>query len=221
MTWKDIKTVSLVSGGLDSIVMLHLLKQQEYIQTALIVDYDQKHRKEIDHAISEARELRIPYQVVTISGAGLFKSALTVSSMGIPSGAYTAESMATTIVPNRNAVFCNLAASLAISLGYDGIAIAVHAGDHELYPDCRPEFIDALRKLLEAATGKPLLVITPFIQWSKADIVTKGSELRVPMGSTWSCYEGRERHCGVCGTCVERKRAFIQAHVFDFTLYER
>ncbi len=218
---QGVKLVSLVSGGLDSTVMLHLLKSQGYTQMALIVNYGQKHRKEIDYAMSAARRSRIPYEVVFIRGGELFKSALTVSDMPIPTGVYTTENMTTTVVPNRNAVFGNLAASLAISLNYDGIALAIHTGDHELYPDCRPEFIGALRNLLEVATGKPLLVVTPFITWDKTSIVMEGSKLGVSMVSTWSCYEGRQKHCGVCGTCTERRKAFKQAGISDFTLYEQ
>ncbi len=217
---KRVKIVSLISGGLDSIVMLHLLKSQGYTQMALIVDYGQKHSKEMNYAISAARKSGTPHRLAIVKGTGLFKSALTVSGMPIPTGVYTTENMSTTVVPNRNAVFGNLAASLAISLGYDGIAMAIHAGDHELYPDCRPKFVEALRNLLEVATGKPLLVLTPFITWDKTSIVMEGSKLGVSLVSTWSCYEGRQQHCGVCGTCVERKRAFAKAYISDLTSYE-
>ncbi len=218
---KGVKLVSLISGGLDSTVLLHLLKSQGCIQTALIVDYGQKHVKEVDFAISAARRLEIPYEVVAIRGGGLFKSALTIPEMEISAGKYSTESMAATVVPNRNAVFGNLAAALAISLDYDGIALAIHAGDHELYPDCRPKFVAALTELLWVATDTPLLVYAPFITWDKASIVMAGHELGVDMEKTWSCYEGRRQHCGVCGTCIERKEAFVKANVLDATVYEQ
>lgn len=215
------RLVTLVSGGLDSVTLAHLLKMRGHEQVLLFVDYAQRHLIEHRYACKCAERLGLELQSVVISGGGIFESALTDLRMEIPIGPYTLESLAATVVPNRNAVLANLAAALAVSLEFDGIALAIHTGDHEVYPDCRPEFIEALQVLLRTATGRPRFrVAAPFLYWRKHKIVVAGHRLSVPFEDTWSCYQGGNLHCGLCSTCVERKTAFEEAKVKDPTRYE-
>ena len=215
------RLVTLCSGGLDSVTLAHLLKARGHEQMLLFVDYDQKHLVEHRYACKCADRLELRLEGVVISGGGIFESALTNPKHEIPLGPYTPESLAITVVPNRNAVLANLAAALAVSFNYDGIALAIHAGDHEVYPDCRPKFAEALQVLLQVATGqKTFRVATPFLHWRKHEIVTAGDRVGVPFKETWSCYQGRMLHCGVCSTCIERKEAFKVAGVNDPTEYE-
>jgi len=212
------KLVTLCSGGLDSVTLAYMLKDLEHEQLLLHIQYGQKHSKEIYLVGKAAKELDCPLKVVAVLGA-FGSDALTNSSIEVPAGKYSPENLAVTVVPNRNAIFANIAASLAVSLGYDGIALAVHGGDHEVYPDCRPKFIRSLKRFLYVATGGELEVYAPFVNVPKADIVSLGTSLGVPFADTWSCYRGGELHCGKCGTCVERREAFKAAGVEDPTVY--
>jgi 7-cyano-7-deazaguanine synthase len=190
-------------------------------QTLLFINYGQRHLKEHFGAMRCSEELGVPLKNVAITGETIFKSALVDPKLEIPSGEYTPESLAVTVVPNRNSVMANLAAALAVSLNYDGIAMAMHAGDHAVYPDCTPGFVSALEGLLCLATNNiQFKVVAPFVNKSKREIVTLGAELGVPFEYTWSCYQGGALHCGMCSTCQERKNAFEMAHIPDPTEYE-
>ena len=213
------KLVNLCSGGVDSTTLAYMLADLGDAQTLLFVHYGQKHIKEHFSADACARDLGVYLVNVAITGAAIFRSALVSPDLEIPSGSYAPENLAATVVPNRNSIMANLAAALAVSLDYDGIALAVHAGDHVVYPDCTPGFMGALERLLRIATGRRLEVFAPFINHSKADIVALGAALGVPFEKTWSCYRGGELHCGVCSTCIERKGAFLEANVVDPTEY--
>jgi len=210
--------VTLCSGGLDSVTLAHLLHSQGHMQELLFIDYGQRHITEYHYAYKCAADLGLHISDVEIRGQ-IFSSALTDFDVAVPSGEYTPETLSTLVVPNRNAIFANLAAALAVSRGYDGIALAVHGGDHEVYPDCRPSFIASLRRFLEVSTGISLEVSTPFVHRSKAQIVEIGLGLNVPFEHTWSCYKGGDKHCGVCPTCRERIAAFEGYE--DPTEYER
>jgi len=141
---------------------------------------------------------------------------LTDSSVEVPHGHYAAETMKATVVPNRNMIMLSVAAGLAVAEGAKVIACGVHAGDHAIYPDCRPEFINSIEKTIQLANALPSLRIeTPFIGKTKADIVKIGTKLKVPYESTWTCYEGGRIACGRCGTCVERLASFSEAGVED------
>lgn len=213
------KLVTLCSGGLDSTTLVYYLAR-DHTQMLLFVHYGQKHVKEHFGAMKCADDLGVHLVNVAITGAAIFRSALISTNLEIPSGKYAPENLAATVVPNRNSVMANLAAALCVSLDYDGIALAVHAGDHAVYPDCSPEFIHALQSLLTIATGRPLRVEAPFLYNTKSQIVFQGAMLGVPFEKTWSCYKGGELHCGVCSTCIERKQAFVEAGVEDPTEYE-
>ena len=219
MTEKGVVVVH--SGGLDSTVLLYHLKDLGYILNALSINYGQRHLKELNASELVCKRLKVPRFETYISKELFRGSALTTEEGGgpsVPEGHYAAESMKATIVPNRNMVLLSLASAYAMSLGYPGIAYAAHAGDHAIYPDCRPAFASKMKMLLYE-TNK-IILMNPFLGRDKTWIVRRGVELSVPFELTWSCYNGRQYHCGVCGTCVERREAFKLAGVKDPTKYE-
>jgi len=218
-------TVAVVSGGLDSTVMAYALRAEGHRLHAISFDYGQRHRKELDCARDLAADLGAPWELVDLRAAGITRllagSALTDESIEVPEGHYADESMRVTVVPNRNAVMLALACALAVSIGAGAVAFAVHAGDHPIYPDCRPEFVAAFEAMERVAMQGmvELRILAPFVQLTKEDIVRLGAGHDVPFERTWSCYKGGELHCGRCGTCHERREAFTLAGVADPTVY--
>jgi 7-cyano-7-deazaguanine synthase len=150
----------------------------------------------------------------------LFSGSALTDGGTIPNGHYADASMSATVVPNRNAVMLALAYAAAVSQSAYAVAIGVHAGDHPVYSDCRPEFIDAFDVMERAATDKQIELLSPFVNKTKSEIVKIGFSLGIDYARTWSCYNGRIKHCGECGTCVERKEAFLLANIQDPTEYE-
>lgn len=217
--------ISIVSGGLDSVVMAHLLRAEGHNLHLLSFDYGQRHKKELEYSRLCATRLNATHNVIDLQSVGgvLGGSALTDNSIAVPHGHYAAPSMAITIVPNRNAIFLAIAYGVAVAQNAQLVATAVHAGDHFIYPDCRPDFItsfDAMQRVAVEGCGDANLKLhAPFVQKTKAEIVQIGAGLKVPFEETWSCYEGLDVHCGRCGTCVERKLAFEEADVSDPTEY--
>lgn len=219
------RVVTTLSGGLDSVTLAHLLSAEGIDLIALSFDYGQRHAKEVQFAARCADLLGAEHEIVNLRpvGALLTGSALTDASVDVPEGHYTDASMASTVVPNRNAIMLSIAVGVAVARGADAVATAVHAGDHAVYPDCRPEFIAAIEH--EALVGNEgfihegFRVLAPFLHQTKAEIVRRGADLDVPFADTWSCYVGGPQHCGRCGTCVERREAFEQAGVVDPTQY--
>lgn len=222
------EAVVLLSGGLDSTTLLYEALDRhpnDLIQT-LSFNYGQRHRKELDIARASAERVSVAWSEIDLRSLGelLTGSALSDESVAVPHGHYAAETMVQTIVPNRNSIMLNCAVGVAISQGATLVYAAMHTGDHFIYPDCRPEFIEALNYCIRVANAQvegPRMprVYAPFIEWSKADIVRRGDSYDVPFAETWSCYEGGDIHCGRCGTCVERAEAFYLAHVEDPTEY--
>lgn len=215
------KIVAIASGGLDSTVMVYALRAEGHELALLTFDYGQRHRKEIEFACKTAERLGLSHEVVNIRDVSrLLRSALTTPDIPVPEGPYAPGTMQHTVVPNRNAIFLSIAAGYALSIGFEGVALAVHAGDHPVYPDCRPSFIQAFEHMVRIATDSDLWILAPFVNKKKEEIVALGARLGVPFEDTWSCYRGGERHCGVCPTCLERKEAFRRAGVPDPTVYE-
>jgi 7-cyano-7-deazaguanine synthase len=216
------KALVLFSGGLDSTVLATQLKAEGSETRLLSIDYGQRHARELKRAEQIAQALELPQQVLRLPDLGplLGGSSLTDEKVELPEGHYAEESMKATVVPNRNMILLALAGGHALSIGFDTIAYAAHAGDHTIYPDCRPEFADAMETALGLADWEKLSLHRPFVHLSKTDLVKKGAELDAPLHLTWSCYAGREIHCGKCGTCVERKEAFALAKIPDPTEYE-
>lgn len=224
------KTITILSGGMDSATMAFLLDQDQE-QTFLSFQYGQKHSKEIESArkVVEAlwknKERPRPFYIIDISDFALLSpSALTTPTRDIPEGHYAENNMAQTVVPNRNALFLSLAWASACFHKADSIAYGAHAGDHVIYPDCRIEFYEALTQALRLGTEgthQPGLSINaPFIQMTKAEIVSKGLSLGVPFELTWTCYKGGDISCGRCGSCVERLQAFAENGVEDPLEYQ-
>ncbi len=218
------RAVAVVSGGMDSVTLAYMLDFEGYDLHLISIDYGQRHAKEIGYARRCAERLGASFDVVDISEVGRLLGGSTLTDdIDVPHGHYAAENMAVTMVPNRNAIMLSIAYGVAVARKAALVAAAVHAGDHYVYPDCRPDFIKAFdrmqRKAVEGFGEESLYLHAPFIGKTKAGIVEVGVELGVPYGDTWSCYEGGELHCGQCGTCTERKEAFELAGVPDPTEY--
>lgn len=203
------KTLLIYSGGMDSTTLLYWLQMIGRDVLTLGINYGQKHGKELEYAERLTTRLNIPFKVADLSALRplLSGSSQTDDNVPVPEGHYAAESMKLTVVPNRNMIMLATAAGYGMSQGCDTVAYAAHAGDHAIYPDCRPEFADALDGALRLADWKPIRLERPFIQYTKSDIARIGRLLEVPFNETWSCYKGGELHCGKCGTCVERREA--------------
>lgn len=216
------KTVVICSGGLDSVTLAHKVAQEQTLDALITFDYGQRHKKELDFARLCANDLGVKHHVIDISNVGklLSGSALT-DDVAVPDGHYAEETMKITVVPNRNAIMLSIAYGVAASCGAERVAAAVHGGDHFIYPDCRPDFINAFETMQNYALDgvAQIKLYTPFVTISKAEIVSIGSKLNVSFEKTWSCYKGGEVHCGRCGTCVERIEAFVLAGVNDPTSY--
>lgn len=213
-------SVIIVSGGLDSITLLY--DKAETIALAISFDYGQNHgNKELPYAKYHCQKLGIPHITIPLTFMHqYFKSSLLEGAEAIPEGHYEEENMKSTVVPFRNGIMLAIATGIAESHELKRVYIANHGGDHTIYPDCRPEFIDAMDKATSAGTFVDVRVEAPYTNISKADIVRRGTALGIDYAKTWSCYKGSEMHCGKCGTCVERKEAFANAGVEDPTEYE-
>jgi len=216
-----VKTIVIVSGGMDSVTLAFKLAAKGHDLYVLAFDYGQRHRKELMFAAMCAEQLDAKFSLVDLSHLGrlLPGSALTDKSVLVPDGHYEADSMAVTIVPNRNAIMLSIAAGIAVANDVDTVAIGIHAGDHAIYPDCRLDFLIAFEKMVRLATDTDLAVIAPFVNKRKCDIVKEGESLGVSWLHTWSCYKGGHLHCGTCGTCIERQEAFQLSGVNDPTIY--
>jgi 7-cyano-7-deazaguanine synthase len=223
---KNLKIILLASGGIDSTTLIYDLRSVGADVTLVSCDYGQRHRRELAAVAAVASELGLRRHLVDLSSVGALLSggALTDATVEVPDGYYTDESMRITVVPNRNALMLDVAVAVAVVAKADAVAFAPHAGDHVVYPDCRPGFVEAFGRSARAANEGYLpdgfAVLAPYLEWTKTDIIRRGADLGVPFGLTWSCYRGGEVHCGACGTCVERREAFQRAGVPDLTLYQ-
>ena len=217
------KTLVICSGGLDSVTLAYKVAVEHELLGLVSFDYGQRHKKELSFAAKAAQNLGVSHDIIDIANVGklLSGSALT-DDVDVPDGHYAEESMKITVVPNRNAIMLTIAYGVASSRNADAIGTAVHGGDHFIYPDCRPDFIQSFETMQNHALEglSNIKLYTPFVEISKADIAAEGARLNVPFADTWSCYKGGELHCGRCGTCVERIEAFDIAGVNDPTQYE-
>jgi len=215
------KVVVLCSGGMDSVTALHWAKREHVTTAAVSFDYGAKHNhREIPCAAEQAGRLGVRHEVIALDFINrLFASDLLRSGGAVPDGHYEAANMKQTVVPFRNAIMLSIACGFAESVGAGGLVIAAHGGDHAIYPDCREEFMRAMGDAMRRGTYAGIELLRPFIAMNKAAIVRAGAPLGVDFSRTWSCYKGGEVHCGACGTCVERREAFIEAGVPDPTVY--
>ncbi|SDG66075.1 7-cyano-7-deazaguanine synthase QueC [Pelagibacterium luteolum] len=216
------KTIVICSGGLDSVSLAHKVAAEQTLTGLVSFDYGQRHSKELGFAAACAQRLGVPHQIIDIRDIGrqLSGSALT-DDVAVPDGHYAEESMRITVVPNRNAIMLTIAFGVAAARHDEAVGVAVHGGDHFIYPDCRPDFIDAFQAMQNHALDgyADVRLYAPFVNISKADIVTEGARHLTPFDQTWSCYKGGDVHCGRCGTCVERREAFDLARLQDPTEY--
>lgn len=216
------KVVVLCSGGMDSVTALHWARWRHDVRVALSFDYGAKHNhREIPLAAAQARIVGVPHRVIPLDFIGkLFASDLLKTGGEIPEGHYADANMQRTVVPFRNGIMLAAATGLAESVGAEAVVIAAHTGDHAIYPDCREDFMAAMGGAMRHGTYAGVHLLRPFIALTKGGIVTEGARLGVDFAQTWSCYKGGATHCGKCGTCVERREAFIEAGVVDPTVYE-
>ncbi len=217
------KTIVVCSGGLDSVTLAHKIAAERTLTRLVSFDYGQRHIKELKYARLCATRLMVPHEVVDIADVGRLLTGSALTSGGtVPEGHYAKETMRATVVPNRNAIMLAVAFGIAAADDADAVAAAVHGGDHFIYPDCRPAFVEAFETMQRHALDglAKISFHTPFLRMSKTDIVREGSRLDVAFAETWSCYKGGALHCGRCGTCVERREAFHLADVDDPTPYE-
>lgn len=215
--------VAIVSGGLDSSTMLwHLEDKKIKIVEALSFDYGQRHRKELYHVKKIIEKFskefyEINHQTVNVSSINslIAKGSIT-STEEVPKEMYDTATQRKTIVPNRNMIFISISAGRAVTVGASHVAYAAHASDYEVYPDCRPEFIEAMDQALYLGNlWDPVRLYAPFQHNTKGDVVKRGLETHAPLELTWSCYEGKERPCLECGTCLERTESFLNNDIQD------
>lgn len=220
------KALVVCSGGLDSVTLAYKVANQGSLASLLSFNYGQCHLKELDFARQCADQLGVNHTIIDLSQVGEhLTSALTPTTKNntlIPEGHYAESSMQATVVPNRNAIMMTIAYGLAASQQADTVAMAVHGGDHFIYADCRPDFINAFAamQMLALEGVANISLYTPFLHQDKSDIVREGTKQNVPFAQTWSCYKGLAKHCGRCGTCVERREAFHLANEIDPTFYK-
>ena len=211
------KALLIYSGGLDSTTLLYEYKDS--IALAVTFDYGSKHNaREIAYARENCKRLGVKHLVMPLGFIGqYFKSDLLLSGGDIPEGSYADDNMKSTVVPFRNGIMLAIAAGLAESYGLDTVMMANHGGDHAIYPDCRPEFVEGMDKAIQAGTYEGIRLVSPYCDITKRDIALRGKAIGLDYSLTYSCYKGGEKHCGKCGTCIERKEAL---EGFDTTEYE-
>jgi 7-cyano-7-deazaguanine synthase len=218
------QAVVLLSGGLDSMVCAAIAHERGHSVTALTVDYNQRHRVELDAARAIAARLADRHVVLPLDLRAFGGSALT-SDIEVPKEG-VGEGIPVTYVPARNTIFLSLALGLAEASGARDIFIGVNALDYSGYPDCRPEFIEEFGKMANLATkagveGEPFTIHAPLQHMSKADIAKEAQRLGLDAGLSHSCYDPQPdgRHCGRCDACRLRAKGFAEAGIADPTVY--
>lgn len=216
------KVLVVLSGGMDSTTALAWAKANHEVVGCVNFQYGSKHNeKELSRVVPICHHFKVGLKIVELEAAFKdFKSDLLQSGGDIPEGHYADESMKRTVVPFRNGIMLSIAAGLAESMGAKGIVLGNHMGDHAIYPDCRENFATAMREAIRLGTYAEIELLAPFQHADKAAIAKLGDHLKVPFELTWTCYKGKEKHCGKCGSCVERREAFQLAGVVDPTEYE-
>lgn len=213
-------SILIYSGGLDSTTMLY--EYRERIAMAISFDYGSNHNsKEIKCADLHCERLGITHVVIPLDFIRrYFRSSLLDGADAIPEGHYEDDNMRSTVVPFRNGIMLSVAVGMAESNELQYVMMANHGGDHTIYPDCRPEFVDAFDAAAQAGTFNGVRLLSPYVNMTKADIARRGKQLGIDYSETWSCYKGGDVHCGRCGTCIERREALAEAGIEDHTVYE-
>ena len=206
-------SIIVLSGGMDSTTLLHDRKEQ--IALAVTFDYGSRHNaREIECAKKNCDMLGVEHIVIPLEFMGkYFKSSLLIGGEEIPEGHYADDNMKSTVVPFRNGIMLSIAAGLAESRGLKKVMLANHGGDHAIYPDCRPGFVRAMSEAISEGTYDGIMIDAPYTDITKSDIARIGKRIGVDYSLTYSCYKGGDRHCGKCGTCVERMEALRDAGI--------
>ncbi len=213
--------VVVYSGGMDSFTLLHRVAAQPNDVFALSFDYGQRHAKELTVAAEVCEELGVHHKIVDISSIhSLIGGSALTSDIAVPEGHYEEASMKLTVVPNRNMIMLSLAVGYAVSLGANKVYYGAHSGDHAIYPDCRPEFVERMNDVCKIANYEEVSIVTPYLDQSKIEILADGIQMKLDYTKTWTCYNGRETSCGKCGACQERLEAFEQNGIIDPLPYE-
>ncbi|PSF13462.1 7-cyano-7-deazaguanine synthase QueC [Marinobacter fuscus] len=213
--------VVIYSGGMDSFTLLHMARARGLDVHALSFNYGQRHVRELEVARAVCKAEGIPHKVIDIRAMSdvMSGSALT-SEVAVPEGDYEEESMKATVVPNRNMILLSLATGYAVTVGAGAVWYGAHGGDHAIYPDCRPEFVEKMDAVCRIANYEPVTIDAPLIAMDKGQILAEGLALGLDYGRTWTCYNGRDKACGRCGSCVERLEAFASNGLADPLAYE-
>ena len=215
------KAVVIFSGGMDSFTVLNMAVKQGYEVYALSFNYGQRHKKELDYAALACANLQVQHKIIDISAINeLIGGSSLTSDIAVAEGHYEQENMLTTVVPNRNMILLSMAVGYAVSLGADKVFYGAHSGDHAIYPDCRPEFVNKMNDVCAIANYEAVEIVTPFLHESKIAILKAGLNMGLDYKQTWTCYNGREKACGKCGACQERLEAFAENGVNDPLEYE-
>ncbi len=211
--------ILILSGGMDSVTLLY--DYQERIALAISFDYGSNHNaREIPFARMHCERLGIPHHVIPLDFMSTyFRSSLLSGADDIPEGHYADENMKSTVVPFRNGIMLAIATGMAETNDLSYVMMANHGGDHTIYPDCRPEFVEAFDAAAHAGTYNGVHLLSPYCHMTKSQIAARGLELGINYAETWSCYKGGDKHCGRCGTCIERKEALAEAGIPDPTDY--
>ncbi|TDF38453.1 7-cyano-7-deazaguanine synthase QueC [Alteromonadaceae bacterium M269] len=210
------KAVVIFSGGMDSFTILNKVIQQGDVPYALSFNYGQRHKKELDYAARACEILGVKHKIIDISAINeLIGGSSLTDDIEVPEGHYEEESMKQTVVPNRNMILLSMAVGYAVSIGAPDVYYGAHSGDHAIYPDCRPEFVNAMNDVCAIANYESVNIKTPYIHNSKIEILTDGLKMGLDYGLTWTCYNGQEKACGKCGACQERLEAFKENGATD------
>jgi 7-cyano-7-deazaguanine synthase len=216
-----VDAVLVLSGGMDSAVLLAQTLNQGKTVEAVSFDYGSKHNaRELPMARDLCAHFNIRHQVILLPFINaLFSSSLLAGGETVPDGAYTAATMKSTVVPFRNGIMLAITAGYAESINASQVFLGSHSGDHHIYPDCRPGFNSAFRDAVYIGTDKKVMVCFPFSGMDKRDIGDLGRKLDLDFTKTWTCYKGLALHCGTCGACNERKYALRHEEGLDATTY--
>lgn len=217
------KVVVIYSGGMDSFTVLHRAIKAGHEVLAVSFNYGQRHSKELDYARRVCAEAGVVHDVVDITAMQSLmsnSSLMANSDDDIPEGHYAADNMKSTVVPNRNMILISLAIGYAVNEGASEVWYGAHSGDHTIYPDCRPEFVEAMQDVSLLANFDPVKVVAPYLYDDKIVILKDGLAMGLDYAKTWTCYNGREKACGKCGSCVERLEAFTLNNARDPLEYE-
>ena len=215
------KAVVIYSGGMDSRTVLEKAIHDDYDVHALSFNYGQRHSVELEYARRVTDKKGIIHKIIDISSINdLLQGSSLTGDIDIPEGHYEEESMKSTVVPNRNMILLSLSIAYAVSIGTDKVYYGAHAGDHAIYPDCRPEFLEKMNDVAAIANYEAVNIYAPYLDGNKETILQDGFKMGVDYADTWTCYNGRQKACGKCGAWQERLEAFKVVGKDDPLMYE-